>query len=71
MFYPIKIQIPFGMTESDLEQMDDMDLNLAMMGFQRFSLPKKKDAKELFISMAKSDGYADPRELKIIDDLFQ
>lgn len=60
----------FELTESELEQTVEMDLTLVINEFKQFDKYKKLDSKELFINMAKCDGYADERELKIINQLF-
>lgn len=59
----------FGMTESELDQMDEYDLNVLKSNFREFEKEKKEEALRLFVGMAVSDGYADPRELRIIEKL--
>lgn len=60
----------FDLSESELEQTVEMDFSLVINEFKQFSIDKRTKSKELFINMAKCDGYADERELKIINQLF-
>lgn len=59
----------FNMSEVELDSIDEFDFNLIVSDFKRFDVRKKELAKSMFIEMAKCDGYADPRELEIIDKL--
>lgn len=59
----------FGMTEDDMDSMDEFDFNEIIVNFKKIDKQKKADAIALFVDMAKCDGYADPRELKIIESL--
>lgn len=59
----------FGMTEDDMDSMDEFDFNEIIVNFKKFDEQKKADAIVIFVDMAKCDGYADPRELKIIESL--
>lgn len=61
--------IDFEMDQKELDQISEYDFNLVIHDFGRFSSEKKIAAKKLFIGMAECDGYADPRELKIINSL--
>lgn len=58
-----------GVSESILDSIDELDFNFVISGFKKFDEVKKREAIKLFIAMAKCDGYADPRELKIIESL--
>lgn len=64
-----KIVESFDLSYDDIDQMDDYDFNTVIDKFSNFNDAKKKMSKEIFMEMAKCDGYADPRELKIIADL--
>ena len=59
----------FDLSYDDIDQMDDCDFNTIIDKFSNFDEAKKDDSREIFMEMAKCDGYADPRELKIIADL--
>lgn len=59
----------FGFTEQDMDSIAEFDFTMTAGEFAKFTDVKKERARELFIAMAKCDGYADPRELKIISDL--
>lgn len=58
-----------NMSEVELDSIDELDFNLIVSDFKRLDVHKKEIAKSMFIEMAKCDGYADPRELEIIDKL--
>lgn len=60
-----------GLTEGELDQMDEFDLNVLKNMFREFEKEKKDEAVRLFVGMAESDGYSDPRELEIIERLGQ
>ncbi|MCM1036132.1 MAG: hypothetical protein NC406_02235 [Bacteroides sp.] len=62
--------IDFDLSESELEQTMEMDFNLVINEFKQFNNDKKRKAMELFIGMAECDGYADSREIMIIDSIF-
>lgn len=59
----------FDMTQDDLDSIDEFDFNEIIADFKRFDELKKSTAITIFLDMAKCDGYADPRELKIIESL--
>lgn len=61
----------FEMSESEIDGMDDIDFNLVLKKFDKFSPAKKSECRQIFLDMAKCDGFADPRELKIIESLGQ
>ncbi len=68
--YLKKVIIDFELDEFELEQIVEIDFNLVIDEFKQFDKDKRLDCKGLFIGMAKSDGYADERELNIINHLF-
>ena len=59
----------FEMTESEMDIIEDIDLNMAISVFKNFDTFKKETAIKCFLDMAKCDGYIDPRELDIINRL--
>lgn len=59
----------FGMNEDNLDSIDEFDFNEIIANFKKFDEQKKSNAISIFIDMAKCDGFADPRELKIIESL--
>ena len=59
----------FNMSQDELDQISEYDLNLVFQEFKKFDNSKKLISKELFVGMAKCDGFVDPRELKIIENL--
>lgn len=59
----------FEMNEDNLDSIDEFDLNEIIANFKKFDEQKKSNAISIFIDMAKCDGFADPRELKIIESL--
>lgn len=58
-----------NISEVELDSIDELDFNVIISDFKRFSVTKKKLAKSMFLEMAKCDGYADPRELEIINQI--
>lgn len=58
-----------GFGEFDLDSVGETDDGMLIDAFKHFSAEKKAIAMKLFRGMAISDGYEDPRELKIIDAL--
>lgn len=67
--YLDSVILSFGMSESELDAIDELDFNHIVSEFKKFDTPKKDKASLLFLEMAKCDGYADPRELEIISNL--
>lgn len=63
------VMLSLGVTEPELDSIDELDFSLVISDFKKFDASKKEVAYKLFIDMAKCDGYADPRELKIIEQL--
>lgn len=61
--------LSFGMSEFELDTIDELDLNHIVSEFKKFDVSKKNNALSLFLEMAKCDGYTDPRELQIINSL--
>lgn len=61
--------LSFGMSEFELDAIDECDYNQIVAEFKKFDTLKKDKALVLFLEMAKCDGYADPRELQIISSL--
>ena len=56
----------FNMSLVDLDQIDEIDINIAYKLFGKFESSKKEAARELFKKMAECDGFIDPRELQIL-----
>lgn len=67
--YLDSIILSFGMSELELDTIDELDFNHILSVFKNFDASKKDKASLLFQEMAKCDGYADPRELEIISKL--
>ena len=59
----------FGMKDTDLDSIDELDITETINEFRLFSTDKKDYAIDIFMDMAKCDGFVDPREMKIIDTL--
>ena len=59
----------FHLSQDELDQISEFDINLVMQNFKKFDKEKKETAIALFVGMAKCDGFADPRELRIIENL--
>lgn len=65
------ILLSLGMSELGLDSIDELDFNMVIAEFKKFSNPKKEQAKKWFMGMAECDGCSDPRELEIINRLGQ
>lgn len=57
----------FGISEPELEEISYYDFNHSKEILSKMNNQELEYAKKLFIEMAKCDGYADPRELEIIN----
>ena len=67
--YLDKIFDSFQMELSEFDHMEDVELEELINGFSLFPDETKEYAKKLFMEMAESDGYVDPREIDIINSL--
>lgn len=67
--YLDSVILSLRMSEAELDTIDELDFNHIVSEFKKFDACKKIKASSLFMEMAKCDGYADPRELKIINQL--
>ena len=63
----------FSDFELDIREFDQEDLTIEELSkdFSRLSDDKKEFAKKLFFEMAACDGYVDPRETDIINQIFK
>lgn len=59
----------FKLSIDEFDHMDDVDMDYLVKEFASIADTKKQYAHKLFIDMAKCDGYADLREMKIIEML--
>lgn len=59
----------FNLTIEEFDHMDDIDMDYLINEYSKFSDDVKEYAQKLFIGMASCDGFVDPRELSIINDL--
>lgn len=59
----------FSITEGEMELINQYDLSSSSSIIKALPSKEKEYAIKLFIEMAKCDGYADPRELNIIEGL--
>jgi hypothetical protein len=57
----------FKISESDISVINTYDFEQCKIIIRSMCSEKKRIAINLFLDMAKCDGYADPRELKIIE----
>lgn len=64
--YLNKILSAFSTSESEIEDIPAFDPMTTPCVLKGMSKDKKDEARDIFIGMAKCDGYADPRELEII-----
>ncbi|MBD5201298.1 MAG: hypothetical protein HDS85_04540 [Bacteroidales bacterium] len=63
------VLVDLNISEQEMEIIQEYDLGQDIAIIKQLSNEKMNAAKELFIKMAKCDGYADPRELQIISSL--
>ncbi|MDE5821772.1 MAG: TerB family tellurite resistance protein [Paramuribaculum sp.] len=63
------VLVDLHISEQEMENIQEYDFGQDIAIFKQLSNEKLNAAKELFINMAKCDGYADPRELQIINSL--
>ena len=59
----------FRISESELEIISAYEIHQSCTYLSDMTTEMKEYARNLFIGMAKSDGYSDPRELAIIEAL--
>lgn len=59
----------FNISESELEIISSYDFNQCQKVLSSMKEDELANAKSIFIEMAECDGYADPRELEIIERL--
>lgn len=63
------VLVDLHISEQEMENIQEYDFGQDIAIIKQLSNEKLNAAKELFINMAKCDGYADPRELQIINSL--
>ena len=63
------VLVDLSISEPEMEIIQEYDLGQDIAIIKQLSNEKLNAAKELFINMAKCDGYADQRELQIINSL--
>lgn len=61
----------FGLTLEEFDHIDDIDFDYLKKEFAQFTDEQKEFAKQLFVKMAKCDGYVDPREVSLIKEMFE
>jgi hypothetical protein len=59
----------FEISESDIATINSYEFEQCRTIIQALDKGKKQIALDMFLEMSKCDGYADPRELEIIDSL--
>ena len=64
-----KVFADFSLSYDEFDHMEELELDSLTKYYEKFTDDKKKYAMQLFIEMAKCDGYVDPRELAIIKKL--
>ena len=63
------VLVDLHISEPEMEIIQEYNLGQDIAIIKQLSLEKLEAAKLLFLNMAKCDGYADPRELQIINSL--
>lgn len=69
--YLDKVFADFEMDINEFDHMEDITIEELSNDFSKFTGEKKEYAKKLFIKMSECDGYADPREVDIINYFFK
>jgi uncharacterized tellurite resistance protein B-like protein len=64
-----KVLADLKITESDIAIINSYEFEQCQSIIKSMDAEHKRAAIDLFLSMAKCDGYADPRELEIIESL--
>lgn len=64
--YLNKVLTDFSISESEIEEIPAFDPVLTTMVLKGMAENNKEAARQLFVDMAKCDGYTDPREIEII-----
>lgn len=64
-----KVLKDFQISENELETINSFEVQYSISLLQNLNEDVKTEINQLFTDMAKCDGYADPRELKIIESL--
>ena len=59
----------YEITEQEFDIINSLDFNKSREILKGMNNDSLREAKNLFTNMAKCDGYADPRELEIIEKL--
>lgn len=67
--YMNKMLDQLQITAKDLDRLEIFDYTYCKSIVEQFSSEKMAFAKECFIGMSISDGYVDPREQKLINEL--
>ena len=67
--YLDKVFHDFNLDISEFDHMENQDMDYLCAEFSKFQQEKKDYSKKLFCEMAKCDGYLDPREQAIIDNM--
>lgn len=63
------VLVDLHISEPEMEIIQEYNLGQDIAIIKQLSLEKLEAAKLLFLNMAKCDGFADPRELQIINSL--
>lgn len=67
--YMDEVMKALNITVSDLDKMENKDIESNKFVFEQMTPDKKMEAMAMFRHMAAVDGYIDPREMAIIEDL--
>lgn len=65
--YMDSILVSLAITTGDNDYMDSVDMQMCIDIIGGMSEDKRRKAKEMFVAMAKADGYLDPREEMLIE----
>lgn len=65
-----KVFEDFNLSVDEFDHMEDLEFDSLVSAYSSFSAEKKRYAKKLFLEMAACDGFVDPRETAIINQLF-
>jgi uncharacterized tellurite resistance protein B-like protein len=62
-----KIFLEFEISESDIATINSFEFEQCRSIIRSMAVDKKQNAINLFLEMAKCDGYVDPREIELIE----
>ena len=66
-----KVFADFEMDINEFDHMEEITIEELSSDFSYFTVEKKEYAKKLFVEMSECDGYVDPREVEVINQIMK